>query len=79
MSSGEKAKLLLAEIMASGANFIILDEPTNHLDISSREALEHAIINYEGTLLVVSHDRYFIENININRRFLLAEGKLRQV
>lgn len=65
LSSGEKAKLLLAKIMTSGANFIILDEPTNHLDISSREAIEESLANYPGTLLVISHDRYFLERIGI--------------
>lgn len=65
LSSGEKAKLLLAKIMTSGANFIILDEPTNHLDIQSREAIEEALANYSGTLLVISHDRYFLEKIGI--------------
>ena len=64
LSSGQKSKLSLAAIMASGANFIILDEPTNYLDIPSREALESALISYFGTLLVISHDRYFLDRID---------------
>lgn len=64
LSSGQKSKLSLAAIMASGANFIILDEPTNYLDIPSREALESALISYTGTLLVISHDRYFLDRIS---------------
>lgn len=63
LSSGQKSKLALASIMASGANFIILDEPTNYLDIKAIEALESALVSYPGTLLIVSHDRYFLDRI----------------
>lgn len=72
LSSGQKSRLRLAEIMASGANFIILDEPTNHLDIPAREALEKAVVSYTGTLLVVSHDRYFLETIKPDRIIYLS-------
>ncbi|NBJ92159.1 ABC-F family ATP-binding cassette domain-containing protein [Parablautia muri] len=75
LSGGERGRLSLAKLMLSESNFLILDEPTNHLDITSKEILEDALNSYEGTLLYVSHDRYFI-NRTASRILDLEAGKL---
>ncbi|KMT23308.1 ribosomal protection-like ABC-F family protein [Clostridium cylindrosporum] len=75
LSGGEKCRLALLKLMLSKPNFLLLDEPTNHLDILSREALEEALLSYDGTLFVISHDRYFLNKI-INRILELDENSI---
>jgi ATP-binding cassette subfamily F protein 3 len=62
-SEGEKGKVSMAKLLVSGANFLVLDEPTNHLDIDAREAVENALVYFPGTILFVSHDRFFISRL----------------
>lgn len=75
LSGGERARVSLLKMMLKGANLLILDEPTNHLDIASREALEQALLGYDGTILAVSHDRYFINKL-ADRIFFMESGRL---
>jgi ATP-binding cassette subfamily F protein 3 len=75
LSGGERSRLQLALLVLSGANFLLLDEPTNNLDIASAEVLEDALTDFEGTVLVISHDRYFLDR-TISRLEELKDGRL---
>ena len=78
LSGGEKAKAALARLCATSANLLVMDEPTNHLDIWSRESLERSINEFEGTVLVVSHDRYFLNQV-VDRLVAMADGQARVI
>jgi ATP-binding cassette subfamily F protein 3 len=75
LSGGERSRLQLALLVLSGANFLLLDEPTNNLDIASAEVLENALNDFNGTVLVISHDRYFLDR-TVNRIFALENGRI---
>jgi ATP-binding cassette subfamily F protein 3 len=75
LSYGERVRLQFAKLTNQKNNLLILDEPTNHLDIESREVLETALQNYEGAILLVSHDRYFVDEVYMDREIVLGNGK----
>ncbi|MEI8096694.1 MAG: ABC-F family ATP-binding cassette domain-containing protein, partial [Candidatus Moraniibacteriota bacterium] len=79
LSPGERVRLILALLSAMGANVLILDEPTNHLDLEAIEALEEALDSYIGTILLVTHDRRFLERIRLTQTFFLEDGKLTSI
>jgi ATP-binding cassette subfamily F protein 3 len=75
LSGGERSRMQLALIVLSGANFLVLDEPTNNLDIPSIEVLENALEEFEGSVLVVSHDRYFLDQV-VDRILAFDDGQI---
>jgi ATP-binding cassette, subfamily F, member 3 len=75
LSGGERSRLQLALLVLSGANFLLLDEPTNNLDIASAEVLENALSEFVGTVLVISHDRYFLDR-TVDRILTIEDGQL---
>ena len=78
LSEGQKMKLKLAEALLNEPTALFIDEPTNHLDIQSREVIEDALIDYKGAILVISHDRYFLDKISIGRVITLQNGMTKE-
>jgi macrolide transport system ATP-binding/permease protein len=78
LSLGERTRIKLAQLLMQDQNLLILDEPTNHLDLTSREQLEETLTAYNGTLIVVSHDRYFLEK-TCDKLLVFAEGKIQKI
>jgi ATPase subunit of ABC transporter with duplicated ATPase domains len=76
LSPGERTRASLALLMANGANLLVLDEPTNHLDLPAIEQLEQALETFAGTILLVTHDRVFLESVRVTRTIELADGRL---
>src|SRR5207253_9301963 len=78
LSGGERSRACLAKLTALGVNVLVLDEPTNHLDVWACESLEHALLQYEGTVVVVSHDRYFLNRV-VDLLIVMGGGKAQVV
>ena len=76
LSLGERVRLIFAKLTNQNNELLVLDEPTNHLDIQSREIIENALMEYQGAIIVVSHDRYYIEKINDSRSLSIKNGIL---
>ena len=77
LSPGERSRVALAKLALTGANFLILDEPTNHLDPETQEIIANTFKTYEGTMLVVSHNTSFVDNLGIERMLMLPSGEIK--
>ncbi|MCL6523099.1 MAG: ABC-F family ATP-binding cassette domain-containing protein [Thermoflavifilum sp.] len=77
LSGGEKARVALAKMLLTGANFLLIDEPTNHLDIPSMDALKQALLDFPGSFILVSHDRYFLEGL-VNKIWYIEDGQIKE-
>ena len=78
LSPGERTRAALALLQARGVNLLVLDEPTNHLDLPAIEQLEEALDSYDGTLLLVSHDRRLLDDVHLTRRWQVESGTVRE-
>jgi ATPase subunit of ABC transporter with duplicated ATPase domains len=78
LSPGERTRLVLALLMAKGSNCLVLDEPTNHLDMPAIEQLEQALATFDGTVLLVSHDRSLLSNVARTRTLVVTDGKVQE-
>jgi len=76
LSPGQRARALLAELVAKGTNLILMDEPTNHLDISASDELQNALVDFDGTLIVVTHDRELIDSLEFKKIIVIDEGQI---
>lgn len=79
LSPGERTRAAMALLQARGVNLLVLDEPTNHLDLPAIEQLEQALESYEGTLLLVTHDRRMLETVQVDRNWLVEAGQLTEL
>jgi ATPase subunit of ABC transporter with duplicated ATPase domains len=79
LSPGERTRAAMALLQARGVNVLVLDEPTNHLDLPAIEQLEQALESYEGTLLLVSHDRRMLDAVRLDRRWRVEDGRVREL
>jgi len=79
LSGGERGRVALAKLALSGANFLILDEPTNHLDIASQEALQNVLADFDGTILLVTHDRRMLDTVRLTRRWHVDGGAVAEI
>jgi ATPase subunit of ABC transporter with duplicated ATPase domains len=78
LSPGERTRAALALLAARGVNLLVLDEPTNHLDLPAIEQLEAALASYDGTLLLVTHDRRMLDAVHVTRRWTVSDGRLHE-